>query len=296
MGKRIITRPDFDGVVCAVLLRAAFDSDLEILWAQPNEMQHGDIEVGREDIIANLPIHGQCALWFDHHVSNESQAPYEGLYRVAPSAAGLVYEYFQTKIGPEFHTLVQQADKIDDAQLSLDEILHPENYPYIMLSMTISPENPSELAYCDDLVDLLGTRTIDQIMELQHVRQRCHRVIEENKAYRTHLKKHTRIKGAVSITDLRGMNPVPNGNRFLVYSLYPETVVNMKIFHENSKTVVKLGHSIINRGCNVNVGRLLSKYGGGGHRGAGACRIERQAAEQKLKEILDVLVANVPGQ
>lgn len=290
--KRIITRPDFDGVVCAVLLKVAIGDQLTTLWVQPGEIQNGEVEVGPEDIIANLPIYGNCAMWFDHHVSNEPRTPYQGLYRVAPSAAGLIYEYYQDKIHNRFQTLVDQADKIDDAQLNLDEILHPENYPYILLSMTISARNASDLAYCDKLVALLSSQTIETVLSDPQVKQRCDEVLAENKAYEAHLRKHTRIEGSVSVTDFRGLDPLPNGNRFLIYSLYPDTVVNMKIFHDNAKTVVKLGHSILNRNCNVNVGKLLSRYGGGGHRGAGAGRIDKKNEKQGVQEILDILIAN----
>jgi hypothetical protein len=290
--KQIITRPDFDGVVCAVLLKAAIGDQLTTLWVQPSEMQNGKIEVGPEDIIANLPMHGNCAMWFDHHISNEPKTPHKGLYRVAPSAAGLIYEYYQDKISTRFQTLVEQTDKIDDAQLNLEEILHPENYPYILLSMTIFAKDVSDLAYCDKLVVLLSGRAIEEVLSDPQVKQRCDIVLAENKAYETHLRKHTRIVGSVSITDFRGIDPMPNGNRFLIYSLYPDTVVNMKIFHDNSKTVVKLGHSILNRNCNVNVGKLLSRYGGGGHRGAGAGRIDKNNEKQSVQEILDILIAN----
>ncbi len=290
--KRIITRPDFDGVVCAVLLRAAIDPALPVLWVQPNEIQHGRIEIGPEDIIANLPFGGQCTMWFDHHVSNEIPDDFKGLYRVAPSAAGLVYEYYQKDLGPEYMPLVAQADKIDAAQLDLDEILHPEKFPYILLSMTINAATESDLGYCDDLVVLLGSKTIDAVMAEPGVQERCERVLAENKVYEQHLRRHTHVQGKVSITDFRGMDPVPNGNRFLIYSLFPEAVVNMKIFHESSKTVVKLGHSILNRHCNVNVGKLLACYGGGGHRGAGACRLDPLGSEDKIEEILAILIKN----
>ena len=290
--KRIITRPDFDGVVCAVLLRAAIGRELPVLWVQPNEVQHGRVDVDPEDIIANLPISGQCAMRFDHHVSNEVHGGYKGLYRVAPSAAGLIYEYFHEELGPRYQTLVEQTDKIDDAQLSLDEILYPEKYPYILLSMTITANTASDLAYCDDLVDLLSSGSIEAVLAAPQVKQRCEQVLAENKSYEDQLKKHTRMIDEVSITDFRGIDPAPNGNRFLVYSLFPESVVNMKIFHESSKTVVKLGHSILNRNCNVNVGKLLAGYGGGGHRGAGACRLDRPGSNDKVQEILRILVEN----
>jgi hypothetical protein len=156
--------------------------------------------------------------------------------------------------------------------------------------MTICTGQDGTMDYCDHLVELLRTRAIDSVLEDHAVKCRSARVVSQNKAYKNHLKAHTRVRGEVSITDFRELDPAPNGNRFLVYSLFPETVVNMKIFNEKSKTVVKLGHSIINPGCRVNVGGLLATYGGGGHRGAGACRLETQDADTAIDAILDVLV------
>jgi hypothetical protein len=292
MMQRIITRPDFDGVVCAVLLREALKAELPICWTQPNEMQNGRVAVMPGDIIANLPLHAQCALWFDHHVSNATQHPFKGLYRIAPSAARLIYEYFAEQLGPRFDTLIAQTDKIDDAQLNLDEIKHPERYPYILVSMTI-PAEPTQMGpFCDHLVELLRSGRIEQVMTDPVVKQRCDQVTIENKAYDALLRLHTRLAGAVSITDFRHVDPVPNGNRFLVYSLFPETVVNMKIFNENGKVVIKIGHSIVNRNCQVNIGCLLADYGGGGHRGAGACRLDPQNADRIIAAILKILVNN----
>jgi hypothetical protein len=296
MENRIVTRPDFDGIVCAVLLKEALGQDLPVFWAQPNDVQKGRIRISHGDILANLPYSGDCALWFDHHISNVIQRHYKGLYRVAPSAAGLIYEYYSAGLSPRFDTLVAHADKIDDAQLSLDEILHPERYPYILLSMTISSGSTDDLAFCNHLVELLRTRHIEQVLIDPQVKQRCGQVIAENQAYENHLKQHTRIQRAVSITDFRKLDPAPNGNRFLVYSLFPEAFVNMKIFHERDKTVVKIGHSIINRSCQVNAGALLAKYGGGGHRGAGACRLDNALADQKISEILQILIDNRPAE
>ncbi len=278
-----------------MLLKYIFGPTTPVSWVQPNEIQNGQVQVDPGDVIANLPLHGKCALWFDHHVSNEINQPYDGLFRIAPSAAGLVYEYFRDKLDHRFEVLVQQADKIDDAQLNLDEILHPERYPYILLSMAIFAKNATDLVFCNHAVELLQKGTIDVVLADPDVQQRCDQVVAENRAYEARLKEHTYVQGVVSVTDFRHADPVYHGNRFLVYSLFPETVVNIKIYYEETKTVVKVGHSIINRSCNINVGQLLATYGGGGHRGAGACRLEQHQSDIYIKEILDILVRNEPA-
>jgi hypothetical protein len=293
---RIITRPDFDGIVCAALLREALEPDLPIYWTQPDMVQNGRIQVTPGDIIANLPFYDGCALWFDHHITNVIQRPYEGLYRVAPSAARLIHEYFHVDLSPRFDTLVAQTDKIDSAQLTLDEILHPERYPCILVSMTISTGSGNDKTFWNHLVELLRTSEIEQVMKDPWIQQHCHRVVAENKVYETHLKRRTRVQQGVSITDFRELDPVPNGNRFLVYSLFPETFVNMKIFYEKGRTAVKIGHSIVNNNCKVNVGGLLARHGGGGHRGAGACRLNNAHADRIISEILQILIDNRPDK
>lgn len=290
MTGRIITRPDFDGIVCAVLLKEALGHQSPVDWVQPNEMQKGLVPVNSKDIVANLPLSQPCALWFDHHVSNKVDFPFRGIFRMAPSAAGLVYEYFRDQIDSRFNELVRQADKIDAAQLNLDEILHPEKYPYILVSMTISYYDFKDKLYCNHLVELFRCCPVSLLMADPEVRRRCKQAITLNREYEVLLKQYTTIEEHVSISDFRGLDHVPNGNRFLVYSLFPQTVVNVKIFDENEYVVVKLGHSILNPGCHVNVGKLLMKYGGGGHHGAGACRIERHVADRCIKEIIKVLV------
>lgn len=291
---RIITRPDFDGVVCAVLLQEALDSSLPIQWVQPNDIQNQSFPIDSADVIANLPFHERCGLWFDHHVSNAVDHPFKGLYRIVPSAAGLVYEYFQNKIAIRFKALVEQADKIDSAQLTLDEIQKPENHPYVLLSMAVSSRNKDDLDFCDHLVSLLRNYSIEGVFDDPAVQQRCDAAVAANHSYEQYLKQYTTVQEAVSITDFRSLQPAPDGNRFLVYSLFPHTMVNVKVFNESDSTAVKLGHSIINRRCRVNVGQLMAQYGGGGHRGAGACRIARFQAEATLSQIIAILVRNEP--
>ena len=294
MTQRIVTRPDFDGVVCAVLLKEALGPSTPLVWTQPNLIQNGRFEVVPGDVLANLPFHPNCALWFDHHVSNAVDRPFSGLFRISPSAAGLVFEYYRRYFDHRFDELVRQADKIDAARLSVDEILRPEHYPYILLSMAVAYDPSSSHAFCDHLVELLRAEPIERVLVEDAVRQRCEKVTIANKAYESLLLMHTTVQGVVSVTDFRGLAPVPDGNRFLVYSLFPQAVVNIKTYDDGPQVVVKLGHSIIHRGCHVNVGKLMAAYGGGGHRGAGACRLPKEVADAQLLDIIEILKKNQP--
>lgn len=292
---RIVTRPDFDGVVCAVLLIEALGIDQPVKWVQPSAIQKGQVEIKEGDIIANLPYHRNCSLWFDHHYSNKPDMPYNGLFKIAPSAAGVVYEYYKDNITTDVQDLVRQTDKIDSADLNMDEILRPEKYPFILLSMTLSSRQKDDEPYWNRIVDLLGHKSMDRIMKMPEIQQRCDTVIQSNKAYEGYLRQYTREIKHVSVTDFRLLDPVPEGNRFLVYSIFPNCVVSVKIhFDEEGRGAIGVGHSIVNRNCNVNVGQMLSRFEGGGHRGAGACRFKREKADDYLSRIIDILVKNQP--
>ena len=291
---RIVTRPDFDGVVCAAPLMDALPVERQILWAQPSDMQHRRVDIQNGDVIANLPYHENCTLWFDHHYSNRPTGKVNGDFKIAPSAAGIIYAYYRDRLDRDYAELIRQTDRIDSADLTVDEILRPENYPYVLLSMTISGRDLSESTYWDHLVTLLRTRAIDEIMNDPAVKERCRQVVADNRVYEKALRAHTTLVEHVAITDFRDLDPAPDGNRFLIYSLFPDCTVNVKILYDDQLASIKVGHSILNRGCKVNVGAMLTAFGGGGHPGAGACRFPKQKAADYLQRIVDILLKNEP--
>jgi hypothetical protein len=292
---RIVTRPDFDGVVCAVLLRDALDKMAAVVWTQPNDIQQGMMTVGSDDILANLPFDERCGLWFDHHFSNQTDHPFEGAFAIAPSAAGVIFDYYQGRFTCDFGELVAATDKIDSADLNLEEVKRPEEFPYILLSMTLGGRSTEDLIYADRLVELLRGQDLNQVMQDREVAQRCRAVISQNRVYADFLEAHTRMEAQISITDFRGIDNPPDGNRFLVYALFPDAVANIKMYHYEEKLVVKVGHSILKSGCRVNVGKLLANFHGGGHRGAGACRFPIDETDRLLPQIMNALLGNEPN-
>ena len=292
---RIVTRPDFDGIVCAVLLYEALDIIEPVVWVEPNHVQKGLVNIQNEDIIANLPYNERCALWFDHHFTNQIEKPFKGAFRIAPSAAGIIFQYYQSSFQRDYSELVQAADKIDSANLTLDEVLHPEKYPFVLLSLTSSNEVQPNEPYWNLLVELFREFDIHQVLENTEVEQYCQNVIAQNDRYVDFLREHTRLNQHVSITDFRPFDNPPGGNRFLVYSLFPESAVNVRIRYETPDkdiVVVNVGHSIFNPRCNVNVGLMLAEFDGGGHRGAGSTRLPAGKADEAIQQIIDCLVQN----
>lgn len=292
---RIVTRPDFDGVVCAVLIADALDIEPPVYWVEPNELSKGTADIRPGDILANLPHHFRCDTWFDHHSTNRIERTFKGRFRESPSAARLVFEYYQGRFKRDFTELVYWADRIDSADFSQDEVLHPEKHTFVLLSMTVSGEAGREETYWDLLVRMLRAKDIARVVAHPEVAARCRNVVRQNSEYADWLRRFTRIEGRVAITDFRSLDPPPSGNRFLAYSLFPEAVVSVRIRYEDPQkqtVVVNIGHSIFNPNCNVHVGRLLAGFGGGGHRGAASARFPAARAASYLSRIITALVRN----
>ncbi|MDQ1354413.1 MAG: Exopolyphosphatase [Acidobacteriota bacterium] len=310
---RIITRPDFDGIVCAVLLCEALDINEKIYWVEPNAMHSGQVAAHNHDIIANLAYHPNCLLWFDHHVTNRVTVPFNGAFKIAPSAASIVFDYLNRfdcgnllphntgiacqvkKFKRDYTELVAAADKIDSAQLTLDEVEHPGKYPYVLLSMSIFSHISADEPYWNRLVELLRKYEIQEVLKDPKVKWRTNLSLKENKTYAAHLKKHTTFKGDISITDFRSFKKMPIGNRFLVFSLFPETSVNVKIRHhddDREKIIVSIAHNIFNRRCNVNAGLLCARFEGGGHFGAGSCSFPVCKTDEYLPVIINTMLKN----
>jgi Uncharacterised protein family (UPF0160) len=292
---RIVTRADFDGVVCAVILFESEDIKMPVKWVEPSEIQKGLVDIRKGDIMANLPYNKNCSMWFDHHYSNKIDHTFEGLFEIAPSAAGLVYKYYKHKLKKDYDELIRETDRIDSADLSMDEVMFPEKYPYVLLSMTINGNRREDETYWNRMVELLRKYDIHTTIKDAEVEAHCREVVEENREYKDSLLKHTALKEHVAITDFRSLGRAPSGNRFLVYSLFSKANVNVKIRYDNGdmeKVVVSVGHSIFNRTCNVNVGKMLSGFEGGGHRGAGACSFHTSKAHDYISKIVNTLIEN----
>lgn len=292
---RIVTRPDFDGIVCAVIILESLEQELPIIWVEPGQIQNGSAEIKSGDIMANLPFDQRCSVWFDHHVSNSLERQIEGSFKIAPSAAGVVYQYYKEKglLSRNFDELINETDIIDAAMLSMDQVLYPEKYPFILLSMTVRNRDDADRLYWDRLVWLLRNKSISEIMDDRDVKVRCGHVIEENRLYADILRRYTKIYGDISVTDFRTLERAPSGNRFLTYSIFPESVASLKIRyddHDKSSVLVSIGKSIFKDGFNINIGKMLAEYGGGGHAGAGGCSMKASEAQKNVNEIIDIMV------
>jgi len=298
---RLVTRADLDGLASAVIITMKEPID-ELLLVHPQDITDKRIEIRGDDVLANLPYHPNAAKWFDHHLLTDSNekppAQFDGRYRVAPSAARLVYEYYTEKDPDDpalqrLANLVDETDRLDAAQLTPDDVESPQGY--ILLGYTIDSRtglgNFEE--YFRQLVAWLRTSTIEEILEQPEVKRRVDRIRNEQEEFRSLLQRNSFQINNVVVTDLREIERVPAGNRFLVYSLFPDANVSLRVHWgpSHDTVVAAVGHSIFNRTCKTSVGELMSRYGGGGHRGAGTCILPIDKAAEAIDEILYELQA-----
>ena len=306
---RLVTRADLDGLVCGALI-TKFESIDSYLFVEPKFMQDGLVEIRRGDIIANLPYHPNCTLWFDHHITNTTPdfpkpiMPGKGGFRLAPSAARVVCEYYTETAqlaegaarlsflnSQRIVYLLQEADRIDAGKLTTEDVLNPQGY--VLVSMTTDGKRAEDEPYWLRVIRLLRDATLEEVMKDAEVAWRCQQVLDDQEKLRAILLERTTMKGNVIYCDLRGIKDIPDGNRFLIFTLFPQGNIQVKVEDDSQRentTAISVGYNIFNPTSNVNVGELLKNYGGGGHKVVGSSRVPNDRAEQAIKEIVEAVM------
>lgn len=292
---RLITRGDLDGLACAVII-TTHESISKVVLVHPQDVTDRRVAITSDDIVANLPFHPECGLWFDHHLlTSSNRTPpeeFNGRYAQAPSAAQLVWEHYGKD--PRFERLVAETNRLDSAQLERTDVTDPQGY--VLLGFTLDSRTGLGAFefYFRECVDWVKAMPVEEVLRQPLVAERVRRMREEDAAFRKALEANSRLDENVVITDFRGEFMPPVGNRFLVYTLFPDANVSMRIHWGPDKefVVVAVGHSIFNRTCQTRVGDLMARFGGGGHVGAGSTPIPVDTADADIQEILETLKAN----
>ncbi len=303
---RLVTRSDFDGLVCAVLLNEINLID-DIKFVHPKDMQDGIVEITDRDIITNLPYYPQAHLVFDHHLSETIRVTGEPANRIinpdSPSAARVVYEYFgdETVFSSISRDMMAAVDQADSAQYSRDEILNPTGWVllnYLMDSRTglgrFREFRISNYTLMMDLIDYCRHHTIEEILQLPDVRERIDLYNQHTEFARAQIIRCAKVHGNLVVLDLRNEETIFATNRFMIYALFPQINISIHVMWgvQKQKTVFATGKSILDRHSRTNIGELMLKYGGGGHHAAGTCQVENAEAEAKLAELIATINAD----
>jgi len=298
---RLITRSDFDGLVCAVLLeeKGIIDS---YKFVHPKDVQDGLVEVTKNDVLANIPYVEGCGLWFDHHASenerlNIGALTFTGESRAAPSAAQVIWDYYGGRESYKEHleTLLEAVNKTDAGNLTREEILNPEGW--IILSFIMDARTGlgrfkdyriSNHRLMSDMIQYCRTLSAEQIIENYDVQERIMRYFEQQDLFIAMLQRCSKVRGNAIITNLKDEPTIYSGNRFIIYALFPEQNIDIRVVwgRNNQNVVFACGHSILNRSSRTDVGKLMLRYGGGGHSKVGTCQVPAEKWEEILEEIV----------
>ena len=296
---RLITRSDFDGLVCAMILKE-LDLIDDIKFVHPKDMQDGIITVTDRDITTNLPYAEGVHLAFDHHISEIERMEGHDNYIDMPDAkstARVVFEYYggAKKLPRITSELMLAVDKADSAEYTLDDILYPKRWvllSYVMDARTgLGRFHEYRISNYDlmmELIDYCFDHTIEEILELPDVRERTDLYFDQQKLFKEQIERIHRINGDVVVLDLRNEDTIYAGNRFMVYAMFPHATISVHVMWglKKQNTAVTIGKSIINRSSEINIGELCHKYGGGGHRNAGTCQLDNDKIDALLPGIL----------
>ncbi|HTU77700.1 MAG TPA: exopolyphosphatase [Solirubrobacteraceae bacterium] len=298
---RLVTRSDFDGLVCAALLKELGILD-EIKFVHPKDMQDGIVELSERDITTNLPYVPGVRLAFDHHESEtlrlEQSPENHVIVPGALSAARVVYDYFGgaerfTRVG---EPLMAAVDKADSALFSLDEIKQPSGW--ILLSFLMDPRTGlgrfrdfriSNYQLMMTLIDACLEHGVEEVLELPDVVERVGLYNEHAAAAQAQLLACSRVHGKLVVLDLRDQQVIHPTNRFMIYALFPQCNVSIHVLWglKQQNTVFAMGKSIVDRSSHTDVGALMLAHGGGGHAAAGTCQVDNCEAERVLAELIE---------
>lgn len=303
---RLLTRSDFDGLTCAAILEDLGVID-QVFYTHPKDLQDGKVPVSTNDVLANVPFVNGCGLWFDHHASEHERLELEGKYKGAtepkPSTARVIFDYYMADATcaprlKRFEEMVNAVDKADSGQYTVEDIENPQGW--MMLALMADPRtglgyqhkfHVSNFDLMKSLPSLLRTKTIREILALSDFRERIDVYQQEKEKFKEFISKHSYATGDVIVIDLRAVEDIPAGNRFVEYLLYPSQNISIRLVKSKVSGIImfSIGHSIFNRTSEINVGSMGLRYGGGGHLRVGTCQIPASRADEVLKEMIQTI-------
>ncbi|MBT3015280.1 MAG: exopolyphosphatase [Candidatus Thiodiazotropha sp. (ex Clathrolucina costata)] len=302
---RLVTRSDFDGLVCAVLLKH-LDIIEDIKFVHPKDMQDGKIDISGSDVTTNLPFVEGVHLAFDHHSSEiirNEQRDNHIIDPEAPSAARVVWRHYggHDVFPTKWDEMMEAVDKGDAAQFNMEEVLEPKGWDLLNFLMDARTGlgrfhdfRISNYTLMMDLIDACKDHTIDEIIVLPDVKERVDLYFEQAAKFKEQIKRCATVHENLVVLDLRNEEQIWAGNRFIIYALYPQCNISIHVIWglKQQNTVFATGKSIFDRSSTTNVGELMLKYGGGGHQAAGTCQVENSQAEETLQALIKQITSD----
>ncbi len=302
---RLVTRSDFDGLVCAAILKE-LDLIDDILFVHPKDMQDGKIEITSNDITTNLPFNANAYLSFDHHLSETIRNKKQDNHIIdpdAPSAARVVFDYYggASKIPHISDELMVAVDKGDSAQFSKEEILDPRGWDLMNFLMDARTGlgrfrefRISNYQLMMELIDKCRQMPIEDILQLPDVQERVELYIDHQPKANAQIQRCATVYDNLVVLNLQAEDEIWATNRFIIYAMFPACNISIHRLWglKQQNTVFAIGKSIIDRSSKTNVGELCLSYGGGGHHAAGTCQVENVQAARVERELIEKITSD----
>jgi nanoRNase/pAp phosphatase (c-di-AMP/oligoRNAs hydrolase) len=302
---RLVTRSDFDGLVCAAMLKHLNLID-DILFVHPKDMQDGKVAITSHDITTNLPYVPGCHLAFDHHLSETLRNQPASNHLIdadAPSAARVVWKHYggHDAFPRDWDEMMEAVDKADAAQFSREDILDPQGWELLSFIMDARTGlgrfrdfRISNYQLMMQLIDFCQTHGINEILQLPDVEERVALYLDHQREAKAQIQRCATVYHNLVVLDLRNEETIYAVNRFVIYALYPQCNISIHVMWgvKQQNTVFAIGKSILDRSSNTNVGELCLSYNGGGHANAGTCQLTNEDAEAALRELIAEITAD----
>lgn len=302
---RLVTRSDFDGLACAMMLKELGIID-NIKFVHPKDVQDGKIDLCGNDITTNLPFDERVAKAFDHHASENTRLSGVDLENKlvidehAKSASRVLYNYYggKFKLSRISEELLTAVDKGDSADFTVEEILNPTGWTLLHFLMDartgLGRFHDFRISNYDlmmELIDYCLEHNVDEILELPDVKERVDLYMEQTELFKAQLSRIAKVDGDIVILDLRNEDIIYAGNRFMIYAMYQDVKISVHIAwgFQKRNTAVMIGKSIVNKSSTIDIGDICLRYGGGGHANAGTCQLGNNEVDSLIPEILALL-------
>jgi len=288
---RLYTHTDLDGVFSAVLISVVEEVD-EIKFVDPGTVQAGKVPFREFDIIADLPFDKRCGMWFDHHESSKPKegAKFEGAWALKPSAARVIYDYYENPYLDKYLIALEEVDKIDSGQVTIEQAREPSGWFLFSNTLETSAEKKEDDDYRRHVIQLIKKNPdIDALLKEEWVAERVVNVTGELAKFKELLLANTKMMGNVAFSDMRNVEIFPRGNNYLIYSLFPSAVTSVRLMpldEEKDSVKLSVGHNIYGKKSTYDVGAAMKRVGGGGHRSVGGASVPKAEADEIVKRII----------
>lgn len=288
---RLYTHTDLDGIFSAVLISVVEQVD-EIKFVDPGTVQAGKIPFTKSDIISDLPFDKRCGMWFDHHESSKPSAErkFEGAWALKPSAARVIYDYYENPYLDKYAAALEEVDKIDSGNVPLEEARNPTGWFLLSNTLETNAEKKEDDDYRRHVIELVRKNPdIARVMQDEWVEERVEHVKGDLEKFKSLLLANTKMIGKVAFSDMRGVTEFPRGNNYLIYSLFPDAITSVRIMpldEDRDSVKLSVGHNIYGKKSAFDVGTAMKKLGGGGHRSVGGASVAKEEADEIVKKLI----------